>query len=210
MKRTFVTLGHQLRVVDRDIASLCGSVAENVNPLYLPLDRKLAEDYASSLMQLQIPFMVASDEELLRMCSIASEDVRHTKKIVAVFSCSISFDDYNNAKFSYFTREQVLVTVPYASVQRVQSTCLSCRPLGLDVLDASEGGGFDSAMHTYGLGLESLNKFGLIEDANTAYSIREKADLETDGHGPFSVWEIGVADLADALAQLGRVNSVEP
>jgi hypothetical protein len=105
----------------------------------------------------------------------------------AMFRCAILEDDIPSAYFEYFDEAGGLVRASFEYAYGITEPGAEYKALGYDVLDTSGGGGFDSAIHTYGLGSETLNSNGVLDTVEAAVDLARYAGSELPDHGPFSV-----------------------
>lgn len=197
----FLFAGYQIRKVVSD--PLCGTLADNRNPLYLPGAGNLREDFSHILARCKIPFFITDKDSLVSLIKLVSNDVSCRPEQIRVFWMGLLKSDLVRAFCEFYESDGQLVRRDFASVTALTDLGYPCQHLGLDVLSVSTGGGCDSAIHTYQLQKEGLNPFGLLGCLSQALELRRQADLEVPEHRPFTIWQVGI------LPKLSRILSPE-
>ena len=191
MDKRFIFVGYQLRECSDD--HWLATLADNINPLFLPQDKRLRSDFERILASFEFPFFIQRQKDLLSLCNIAQSDTITKGRRVTAFRCALLREHIHDAEYEYYNDQGKIAYAPYNQALNIEEPAIETKLAGIDVLDASGVGEFTSAIHTYNMIEASyLNKNGLLDDLDKAKALKELADEDMSGHGPFTVWEISV------------------
>ncbi len=187
-KPEFVFIGYQLR---RQLASSSNlTLAANVNPLYFPESKALRREYEEMLLSCMLPFFIPNDKVLAWACQIAISD-SSSETVPIVLRCALLSDHLGDAYCEYYNEVGDVVRLQFQRGIQMVNLEVNSLAAGFDVIDVSEAGGCDSAIHTYGLvSPNDLNSNALLGNFAEACEVKKKADADLPGHGPFTLWEI--------------------
>jgi hypothetical protein len=191
MDKHFFFVGYQLRecTVDHWLATL----ADNTNPFYFPQDKRLRSDFERILTSCEFPFFIQRQKDLLSLCNIAQLDKLPEGHRVIAFRCALLREQAQDANYEYYDDQGKIAYAPYNQALNIEEPAIETKLAGIDVLDASGVGEFTSAIHTYNMiEASELNKNGLLDDLDKAKALKELADEDMSGHGPFTIWELSV------------------
>ena len=191
MNKRFFFVGYQLR--ECSVNHWLSTLADNINPLYLPQDKRLRSDFERILALFEFPFFIQRQKDLLSLCNIAQLDTLPEGHRIIAFRCALLREQAQDAQYEYYNDQGKIAFSSYNKALKIEEPAIESKLAGIDVLDASEAGGCDSAIHTYNM-IEplELNKNGLLDDLEKAMALKELADEDMSGHGPFTIWELSV------------------
>lgn len=192
MDDEFLFAGYQVRV---SVGSkLICTIADNINPLYVPTRESIKPEFHSIMEMCEIPFLITKKSYLLKLIDLAQKDLVKAENLL-IFRCAILKNDSRNSSCEFYDKTGNLLTKSFGYLDEIIEPKIEYKRYGYDVIDPAIGGGFDSAIHTYNLSPVSLNEYGILEEINVAIGLRDFVKIELPEHGPFGVWSISLVKL---------------